>query len=170
MGPRVLYKYRGIEPWEFLLDILVHKRLFAPSFDMLNDPMEGFFTYARDGANQSFIDRMMGFRTTLGICSLSKIPTSTVMWSYYAASHKGLVRGVEVRPDEDHMIQDIEYTPENVFRPFRGSNAETEARGILSKKFTAWSHEQEVRVFSTGRFVPVTLRSIHFGCQMAEPH
>ncbi len=41
MSSEVLYKFRSLENWKFVLDIVIHKRLHAAPFDELNDPMEG---------------------------------------------------------------------------------------------------------------------------------
>ena len=170
MADNLLYKYRGVEPWEYLLDILINRRLYASSYQKLNDPMEGIFTYSQDKASPSFIEQMMDKKSQLRICSLSKAYNSTVMWSYYAAAHQGVVIGVAIDKTAPNVIDvtDVTYSEDNVFKGFLGSDAETEARKILAKKLTAWTHEQEVRVFSRADYVPITIREIYFGCQMVE--
>ena len=40
----MLYKYRTLDDFQFVLDILVNKRLYAATFEEMNDPMEGFYT------------------------------------------------------------------------------------------------------------------------------
>ncbi len=98
--PDVYYKYRALEPWDYLLDIFINERLYAAKFEMLNDPMEGMFTYSEVNENRSFIREIVQEKAHLGICSLSRTHNNTVMWSYYANSHKGIVLGIEV--DEQH--------------------------------------------------------------------
>jgi hypothetical protein len=166
------YKYRAVEPWDYLLDILLYKRLYAASFQTLNDPMEGMFTYSQDQAAPSFIEQMVHHKTKFGICSLSKTHKSTVMWSYYAAAHKGLVLGLKVDKAAESVeaIEDVTYAEDNVFRGFLGSDPRTEARKILCKKLTAWTHEQEVRVFSSGQFIPISLDSVYLGVMMSATH
>lgn len=170
MTQQILFKYRSLEPWVFFLDILVNKRLYAATFQSLNDPMEGSFTYSQDKTSPSFIEQMVTHKAQLGICSLSKTHNSTVMWSYYAAAHKGVVLGVTVNSAEEDVVavQKVTYSKDNVFRGILGSDAATEARKVLAKKLTAWKHEKEVRVFSRSCFVPVSLRIIYLGCQMPE--
>lgn len=165
---RSLYKYRGIEPWEYLLDILVNKRLHAAKFTSLNDPMEGMFTYSEDNVSPSFIDQMVDHKTQFGICSLSEVHNSTLMWSYYALAHQGIVFGVTIPKDSPDVVSvdAVTYCQENIFKGFLGSDAATEARKILAKKLTPWKHEREVRVFTRGSFVPVVLNTAYFGCQM----
>jgi hypothetical protein len=166
----LLYKYRGLDPWEFLLDILVNQRLYAAPYQSLNDPMEGAFTYSHDNVSPSFIEQMINHKGQLGICSLSRSHNNTVMWSYYAAAHKGVVIGVSIEKTGQNIVEinDVSYVAENVFTGFYGSDVHSEARKILSKKLTAWRHEAEVRVFSNSNFVPVTLVSVHLGYHMPE--
>lgn len=169
MPKQKVYKYRSLGPWEYFLDILVNKRLYTAHYKSLNDPMEGLFTYSTD-ENLNFIQQLSGKKTQLRICSLSKVHDSTVMWSYYASSHKGVVFGLEIdsdTPEIDH-IEPVEYVEENKFRGFLGSDAFTEARKILSKKNPAWIHEKEIRIFSRSTFVPAAIRQIYLGCQMSE--
>ena len=171
MADNLLYKYRGLEPWEFLLDIFLNRRLFAASYQSLNDPMEGVFTYSQDKTSPSFIEQMMDRKAKLRICSLSKTHNSTVMWSYYAAAHQGVVIGVEVDAPSPDIIEttDVKYSKENVFKGFLGSEAGLEARKILTKKLSAWKHEKEVRVFSQSDYVPVVIREVYLGCLMPDP-
>jgi hypothetical protein len=152
------------------LDILVNNRLYAAKFTSLNDPMEGIFTYSQDSAAPSFIEQMIDHKAQLGICSLSEIHNSTLMWSYYAAAHQGVVFGLEVETGAADIvsISKVAYSWHNVFRGFLGSDAATEARKVLSKKLTPWRHEKEVRVFSKSSFVPVALKTAYFGCLMPE--
>jgi hypothetical protein len=169
---KILYKYRGLEPWEFLLDIFVNKRLYAASFQTLNDPMEGVFTYSQDKVAPSFIEQMIDQKMEIRICSLTETHNSTVMWSYYAAAHKGVVLGVNVESNSQNIIaiEHVKYSRDNIFRGFIGSDPATEARKILSKKLTAWKHEKEVRVFTALQFVPISLKVVYLGCQMPPNH
>lgn len=170
MPKEILYKYRGLEPWEFLLDILVNNRLYAAKFTSLNDPMEGIFIYSQDKESPSFIEQMIDHKAQLGICSLSKIHNSTLMWSYYAAAHQGVVFGVEVDTCAADVISTnkVTYSRNNIFKGFLGSDAATEAMKVLSKKLPPWRHEKEVRVFSKAAYVPVTLKTAYLGCLMPE--
>lgn len=166
--PSLLYKYRALEPWEYLLDIFVNERLYAAKFESLNDPMEGMFTYSKDQESPGFVREMVQEKARQGICSMSRTYNNTIMWSYYAAAHKGVVIGIEI--DEEHKdeiyVAKVTYAKNISFKGFWGSDPETEARKILSKKLSAWRHEGEVRIFSRSSFVPVRLREVFLGCQM----
>ena len=168
----LFYKYRALEPWEYLLDILVNERLYAANFQGLNDPMEGMFTYSKDQVSPGFIKMMVEEKARLGICSLSQTHLNTVMWSYYAAAHKGVVIGmsIDVKQKDILDVSKVTYAKNISFRGFYGSDAETEARKVLSKKLSAWKHENEVRVFSRSQFVTVQVRQVFLGCQMPQVH
>ena len=164
---KIFYKYRGLEPWEFLLDIFISNRLYAASFKSLNDPMEGVFTYSQDKIHPSFIEQMKMHKSQLRICSLSNTHNNTVMWSYYAAGHEGLVIGFEIDNSNNTVeINKVTYAKNNTFRGFLGSDAETEAKKVLIKKLSAWKHEQEIRVFSKSEFVYIKIKNVYLGCQM----
>ncbi len=139
---------------------------------MKNDPMEGIFTYSQDKVAPSFIKQMVDQKGQIRICSLSKTHNNSVMWSYYAAAHKGVVLeiGVDDGGKKVVAVKNLTYARDNVFKGFIGSDASTEARKVLSKKLTAWRHEQEVRVFSKTKFVPVSLKALYLGCQMPDHH
>ena len=74
---------------------------------------------------------------------------------------------VDKAAEHVEAIEDVTYAQDNVFRGFLGSDARTEARRILCKKLKAWTHEQEVRVFSVGQFVPISLDSVYLGLMMS---
>ncbi len=167
----ILYKYRTLEPWEHLLDIFVNERLYAARFEKLNDPMEGMFTYSADQVSEGFIKRLVEQKSQFGICSLSAKWNNTVMWSYYADGHKGIVLGVEVDEGSPDLVEvaKVKYAKNISFRGYYGSDPEIDARAILSKKLSAWRHEGEVRAFSRTKTVPVRLRQVYLGCSMPGP-
>ena len=70
MIPSPLYKYRTIENWSFLEDILSRCRLYAASFRSLNDPMEGLL-YERDkDVSVKYRKAVRTASDRLNICSL----------------------------------------------------------------------------------------------------
>lgn len=42
---QILYKYRAFSNFENLVDIIVNSRLYAASYDKMNDPMEGSYSF-----------------------------------------------------------------------------------------------------------------------------
>ncbi len=168
--PKILYKYRGVEPWGHFLNFLLHQRLYAANFKQLNESMEGTFTYSKTHVSPGFIKQIIDNKTSLNICSLGQSHNSTIMWSYYAAGHKGIVLGIEIDAVQDGLssIEDVEYSDSITFEAYQGCYAEVDAKKILSTKFTAWKHEREVRVFTRAQFVNVKLLKVYFGCEMSD--
>jgi len=93
----------------FLLDILVNQRLYASKFDALNDPVEGHFRYRRSKVGRDLLADVRSFKKELRICSLSKKPNDTLMWSYYAQGHSGLAIGVNIHDDPEYIVSDVKY-------------------------------------------------------------
>ena len=156
-----LYKYRGFSNFEFAIDIFLNQRLYAAHFQQLNDPMEGRFRYNRQNIDRYRIDEVIGQKSDYGILSLSATPYNHLLWSYYAEGHSGFVVGLKIKPDQDLVLEEVEYT-EN----FRLNDDEIDAKNILLKKHAIWAHEKEYRALKRsydGPFVTVEITELIFG-------
>jgi hypothetical protein len=169
MPNNVLYKYRSLDNWKYLIDILVGERLYAASFRSLNDPMEGRYHYTRDEVSRAFDRAIRQSKDYWRICSLTTKATSTLMWSYYAGGHTGVAVGVVVPKRRGQRMLPVRYDSDVYVGPghFRRQPRDV-ALEILSQKQWAWSHEGEVRVFSKAPFVPIQVHSLLLGCQISE--
>lgn len=156
----ILYKYRGIANLQRTLDIIVEGRLYAAQFTDLNDPMEGVYLYDEQVVTPVERERITREKLDYRLVSLSETHASTLMWSYYAEGHAGIVVGV--RPlDKSLDVLSIDYDG-----PWRLANdGSSEAKEILRRKYKLWAHEREVRVFSPKEqeFVSVEVKEIIFG-------
>ena len=169
MTTRLLYKYRGLEPWPYLLDILINQRLHAAKFHQLNDPMEGIFYYGPDELTRTYIDSIVERKGALDICALSMVYNSTLMWSYYASAHQGIVLGVEIDPVTTPgviSIDEVKYVARSKCNARSGADPVAEAKRILTRKLVSWKHEEEVRVFAHSTYISITIREIYLGCRM----
>lgn len=166
MPTQLLYKYRDLKSLDRLLDILLRRRLYAAKFNMLNDPMEGVFTYNDNPSIRTFVSKMNSEKSKLRVCSLSKSHSNNLLWSYYADSHQGIAIGVRLPTKQATVLQlaKVAYSNSNHFAPFTGSQPELEAIQVLSRKLKPWKHEEEYRVFTKSSFVPVEIESIRLGC------
>jgi hypothetical protein len=167
MPTPVLYKYRSLGDWKFVLDIVLNKRLYAAPFQTLNDPMEGRYFYFGDEVSRQFRRSILERKARWRICSLSATARNTLMWSYYADGHKGVALGVTILagPKRRIQVRQIRYDSEVHIGP--GSNRRSPsdvALEILTQKQLAWTHEQEYRAFSTDRFLHVGVSEIVLGC------
>jgi hypothetical protein len=169
MATELLFKYRSLDNWKFLLDILLKQRLFAAAFRSLNDPMEGRYYYYGDEVTKAFRRSVRVSKDYWKICSLSTKPKNTLMWSYYAGGHTGLALGVRVRARAGQCIRPVRYDSEVSIGPHHVKLAPRDvALEILSQKQLNWEHESEVRVFSHLPFVKIELKRVVLGCQMSD--
>ena len=166
MAEQLLFKYRSLENWRFLLDILINNRLYAAPFKDLNDPMEGRYYYFGDEMTRAFKRLVPARKDDWRICSLTTDPTNTLMWSYYSGGHTGVALGLTVPKSSSYQVRHVFYDsqigigPSSQRRP-----AQQVALDILSQKQLSWAHEKEVRVFAPSQYVPVRLREIKLGCK-----
>ena len=166
MAEQVLFKYRSLENWRFLLDILVNKRLYAAPFRDLNDPMEGRYYYFGDEMTRAFKKLVRARKDDWRICSLTKDPTNTLMWAYYSGGHTGVALGLTVPKSSSYLVRDVFYDSQIGIDPSsRRRPAGEVALDILSQKQLSWAHEREVRVFAPNPYVPIRLKEIRLGCR-----
>ena len=62
------YKYRSLQDFERILDIIVNKRLYGAVYKDLNDPMEGKFN--KDGLERNDFNEIYTHLKRTRICSL----------------------------------------------------------------------------------------------------
>lgn len=167
MAEELFYKYRSLENWKFVLDAMAHSRLYAATFETLNDPMEGRYYYFGAGVSSEFRRAVIASRKQFRICSLSRTKTSTLLWSYYGGGHKGIAIGVQIRPRQRPapLVRDVSYdNGVHVHGGSRSRSANAAALDILTQKQMAWEHEREIRVFSAKPHVGVTVKELVLGC------
>ncbi|UZD56682.1 hypothetical protein OLL83_002356 [Shewanella algae] len=157
----MLYKYRTLDNFQFLLDILVNNRLFAAKFDSMNDPMEGVYT-TRGLVDEEF---HAGLKRDIGdikLCSLSTEKDSPLMWAHYAAGNRGCVIGVELPLGT--IVKPVKYYGPSVIDINRQMKSKERARRVLTYKNDFWDYESEVRTFvENGNYQPVVVKEITFG-------
>lgn len=163
MTGEILFKYRSIQNWKFILDIFLNKRLYAATYKELNDPMEGRYYYHNDAVSREYKRIIRNKKLRWRICSLSRTHINTLMWSYYSDAHHGIAVGVTVKKPRDgsYIKRPVQYDMEvNASGIHDPSHAALE---ILSQKQLAWQHEDEERVFTKDQFVSVTIKKVCFG-------
>ena len=163
----MFYKYRNLDSFYYVLDIIINKRLFATTFDQMNDPMEGIYT-GRHYFNDVELQALNQYRDDIKFCSLSRVHDNPLMWSHYANGGKGVVIEVELDLNsEDIDIRDVRYGMN--FELQHNSNINEQlAKEVLSRKASFWHYEEEVRVFTDQEFVPVKVKRIIFGEKVDE--
>ncbi|MFA7289218.1 MAG: hypothetical protein WC055_10125 [Melioribacteraceae bacterium] len=56
-----LYKFRNLENYSRIEDILRNKEFYLSKWNALNDPMEGYFEYIRYNSSVSLKDKIQRF-------------------------------------------------------------------------------------------------------------
>lgn len=156
----ILYKFRSLENFQFVLDILVNQRMYAAAFDTMNDPMEGFYTSDED-IPQTSIEALEQHQNSLRFCSLSKYYNNPLMWAHYGNGCRGVAIGVEFKESDD--MREVIYGSHSHLIASKPTTIER-AKDVLSFKADFWQYEDEIRVFAEkGNFIPVKVKELIFG-------
>jgi hypothetical protein len=163
---KILYKYRAFEPFRYLVDALLKRRLYSASYFDLNDPMEGqYIVSSSGGIDENIKQKLEGKKNRIRICSLSRRQDIDLMWAHYANGDRGVVMGVEIDNDK-YDVRPVDYS--GPIKLSRNALKPTSAQDILSRKLDAWTYEEEERVFlEGGQYVDVNLVSIIAGSRMS---
>ncbi|TCA17384.1 DUF2971 domain-containing protein [Rhizobium leguminosarum bv. viciae] len=158
--PRKLYRYRaltGDKPDKFRkeLNAIVQGHIYCPSYDSMNDPMEGSHRESallKDSVRyHRTIAEVQRAIDTLGIASFSEVMDHEPMWAHYAKNFSGICVEYNVKRlldnlgDENELVR-MTYS-ENAPMLYRDrETAENRARMILSCKSVRWASEREWRL------------------------
>ena len=153
------FKFRTAENLHFVIDILVHRRLYCAPTTTLNDIREGDVRVGQDQDREVAILEY-GIEVNkqvreLRVCALTKTFDNHLLWAHYAGGYNGLAFELDI-PDED--LGAVEYGDNFIFLSnFADTfSPEETARAVLLKKYKDWSYEQEVRLFSKTPFYTLT--------------
>ena len=161
----MFYKYRSLSQDGFFrcMDIIVKKRLYASRYPDLNDPMEGFYLYPEGKLSEEMQYTLQEKKNAIRIVALSNRNDSTLMWSHYADGHKGVAIGVEI----DKKRLDVRQVTYGNHLTITEDNINTDTcKNILCRKLSPWSYEEEIRVLTNKKFVPVRVREIVYGIKI----
>lgn len=166
-----LYKYKSLDNFEHVAEIICKNRFHAAQYFELNDPMEGLFN-CEEGTKKEYIDEIREGKTRLRICSFSKDPGNPLLWAYYADGFRRIC--IEVEIDErspDFDIAEVEYSPVRLHFSNKAARLRGELpRVILRQKAKEWSVEKEVRLLSSSEYLQhgIKIRRILLGLRTPE--
>ena len=153
------YKYKSLDNFEFLMDILLKERLYAASYHELNDPMEGVIKIdntvpkSREAEWEEIVSQ-------LRIVCFTRDYENTLMWSHYADGGKGCVIEFELLDDQKHHKVSYLVRPTLTAKDIN----DDKAIEILKYKNKPWKYEAEYRcIIPNEHFLPVRIKSITFG-------
>lgn len=160
-----LYKYRSIDDLWLSLDIILNQRVWCAEWGSLNDPLEG--RYHSDFGND-FNEKVNIKRDEWRICSLSASLDNFLLWSHYAAGHKGIAIELDI-PSEDESLSKVHYNP---FSPIFTNISESmeNQRNLFELKTQEWGYEEEYRIICKDNYyhLPHPVRKIYLGHKMTD--
>lgn len=141
-----LYKFRSLEKFDRIVDILINKNFHLSKWNELNDPMEGYFHYIIYDTEISYkdrIERFIGDKNGLNICSFSNTYHPILLWTHYANEHKGIAIEVTLNSKQYDNLYKINYGKNILELNFDMNPTPTD---VLKSKIKFWSYEKEYRI------------------------
>lgn len=150
--PRYIRLYHLTSAEHAVSDIALG-RLKVARFSDLNDPFELFALNFRERQVRKVVrDFKNAYDAHTGLLSFSADWNEPVLWSHYAAKHRGICLGFNVLREN---LQEVAYEDQRLLAELGDGEAplsiapEIQAQ-LLRTKYRHWSYEQEYR-----RFVPL---------------
>ncbi len=175
----ILYKYRSLANFEYVLDIILNQRLYCSTYPELNDPFEGVFettipnSYIRSigmsgKVNPGYLRGLVELRKktykkaedifedevdTFKICSLSSDLSDVRLWSYYADGHKGIVFEIDFSGLQTiYKVMYTEKLPSSGWLDWTNIlGSKPSASELLSHKTKHWAFESEYRIIDESK-------------------
>jgi hypothetical protein len=152
-GVERLYKYRALEPFRYIADIICENRFHTAPFSKLNDPMEGLFNI-KGHVKEEDLRRIKEAKEGRRICSFSRTSTHPVLWAHYASNFRGVCIEVEVTRPAPFLMAPVEYTSaRSAIRPEQIGVTCLFPYPLLVRKAEEWALEEEVRAFAPSKFI-----------------
>lgn len=166
------YKFRSATNFEFISDIIVHKRLHCAPPSILNDLLEGDLRHGVDRGREleviNFGQAVSREIDSYRICALSTTFDSHLLWAYYAAGFSGLAIEIDL-PESD--LTPVEYSDSFIYTSelIDTHTAPEAAKRVLSRKSKRWIHEKEVRIITKSQFysLPNAISRVIVGSRMS---
>lgn len=147
----ILYKFKTLDKFEQISDLLLTGRFYCPMPRELNDPLEGILgvSLLADGGaetgEEGFLraarfwfasdEELAHYR----LCAFSGSPDSILMWSYYGNGHSGICIEADVS-EYEAMIEKVTYVND------LSSIDQKSVTDQMRYKLDCWAHENEYRV------------------------
>jgi hypothetical protein len=203
--PERLYKYQPLTAYS--LAGLVNGSVWLSKASALNDPLDCAITIDRGKLEESvrqatldagaiapavgqldirssdrkafeqFRSQVLDLLQNMGVCSLSAVSDSLLMWSHYAQHHRGFC--VEYDSSEGTRLRELarevlysDDTPSFSAKDITTCDGESALHKLWLTKASCWSYEREWRVImaegNKSFQAPSTILSLAFGARMPE--
>lgn len=161
-----LYKFRSLENFDRIVDILANKKFYLSKWNNLNDPMEGYFHYIIYDTNIIYkdkIERFISDKNELRICSFSNTYHPILLWAHYANQHKGIAIEVTLNSKEYNNLYKVKHA-KNI--PELNFDLNPTPYDVLRSKIKHWSYEKEYRVIDKPEFISLgEITGVYFGIE-----
>lgn len=146
-----LYKYRSFDPShpERTETAIVDGRLWSPSIEALNDPLEAAVVFGSGSVDEWTIPAISMFYKSpwCGCICFSYDPVCTQMWAHYACDHEGYVLKYERSSNyllRSRFCRSVKYRRKILVLDIL--NGPEKISDVLWTKSEAWEYEKEVRL------------------------
>ena len=135
---------------EFALSNIALQRMRVSRLADLNDPFEllAVDVGGRKDLRMTLAAWKKELHESKGLLCFSKDWRNPVLWSHYAAKHRGMALGFEIPDDTGKEIQ---YSTERIAAHIASDGSfkpdEAFVQTLLYTKYSHWAYEEEVRVF-----------------------
>jgi hypothetical protein len=145
-----LYKYRSFDRLhpERTDKVIREGRLWSPSIERLNDPMEAAVVFGSKGVDKWTVPALTMFYQSpwCGCICFSYDAVCPQMWAHYADNHQGFVLKYDRLPNyllRSHHCRPVQYRREITVLDIV---SDPDVRHALWIKSEAWEYEREVRL------------------------
>lgn len=153
------FKYRTLDNFEYLLDMVIRDRLYTAPLDQLNDPMEGLINASHLVPESKHSEWAKELKKARVACFTS-LENDLLMWSHYGSGGRGCF--VAFRVLNESSVQKVSYEG---LPTWNGEKIDKElARSFLSRKLPQWHYEEESRaILFEEHYFPIQVEYIQFG-------
>ena len=140
--PKLIAKYKGIveiKELERVIDTLEESRLYMPTYDQLNDPLEGTGIKLSYGSDKERDDARKEWR----ILAFSETAFSPPLWAHYAKEYKGICLVYWTDDEKFAELQPVAYVK---YKQSKLLDPEIDREEVFFKKNWEWRYEQEWRI------------------------
>lgn len=184
-----VYKYRGVANLERDIKSLVEDNFFAPTAEALNDPTEVVLNDRLVSALLSGLSpevsaslaQLTGMRHSVGVYSLSRVPTDELMWAHYSESHAGFC----IEYDFERLVLearnqwtqlDVVYSKDPPILTVQdllvASDASLATAKLTGYKSLRWRYESELRLITAragvNHYARAAVTGIYFGVRCSK--
>lgn len=175
----ILYKFKNLEPFAHIVDLLITGRLYCPHPSELNDPLEGVLGMgapapsepldadARFKHSARYWLAMRGRLEAYRVCCFSSNPKSLLMWSHYGSGHSGICLELDVAAYSEKLFK-VEYLND------LSSIADATPEKILRYKASSWAYEEEYRIVlspnATAKYLKVAIKAVLIGAGVKDDY